>query len=140
MKKNLLTIIVLTLLSVTFLTACTRQGEALYLEGEEYDKTAASIEPIAENIMKGIETNDYDLFAASFDESMRTAITPDTFAKIADQYAKLGTPGEIELLNIEDQGDYYSANFGVSYEKVKTTMRVVVKKSAPELVSGLWFK
>lgn len=71
---------------------------------------------------------------------MRSAITQDVFSKIAGQYGKLGSVESVELLNIEDQGEYYGLNYGVNYAGSKVTMRIVVKKSATDLVSGLWFK
>jgi len=140
MKIPLTIIITLFLLSALMLTACSGQPQITYVEGDEAEQVSALVEPIADNILKGIELNDYDVFVTNFDEAMRKAISPDVFSKIAEQYGKLGSVESIELLNIEDQGDFYGLNYGVNYSGSKVTMRVVVKKSATDLVSGLWFK
>jgi len=71
---------------------------------------------------------------------MRKAIDKDQFSNIVKQYGKYGVPDSVELLNIEDQGNFYSANFGVNYPDAKLIMRLVVSSEDPSLVSGLWFK
>ncbi len=140
MKNPSIVLIALFLLSTIMLTACAGQPQITYVEGTEAEQVSALVEPIADNILKGIELNDYDVFVTNFDEAMRKAISPDVFSKIAAQYGKLGSVESIELLNIEDQGDFYGLNYGVTYAGSKVTMRVVVNKSATDLVSGLWFK
>lgn len=140
MKNPSIVLIALFLLSTIMLTACAGQPQITYVEGTEAEQVSALVEPIADNILKGIELNDYDVFVTNFDEAMRKAISPDVFSKIAEQYGKLGSVESIELLNIEDQGDFYGLNYGVTYAGSKVTMRVVVNKSATDLVSGLWFK
>ena len=140
MKNPSIVLIALFLLSTIMLTACAGQPQITYVEGAEAEQVGALVEPIADNILKGIELNDYDVFVTNFDEAMRKAISPDVFSKIAEQYGKLGSVESIELLNIEDQGEFYGLNYGVTYAGSKVTMRVVVNKSATDLVSGLWFK
>ncbi len=140
LKRTTIILVAVIMLSTIMLTSCAGQPQVTYIEGDEAEQIIALVEPIANNILKGIELNDYDVFVTNFDETMRNAITPDAFAKIAEQYGKLGSVESIELLNIEDQGDFYGLNYGVNYAGSKVTMRVVVKKSATDLVSGLWFK
>ena len=138
--KNKLLLALTALLVVLLLTGCGAKPEIVYVTGEESEKVAATVEPIAKNILAGIETNNYDLFATNFDEAMRKAITTDAFSNIVKQFGKNGAHQSIELLNIEDQGIHYGVNFGIDYAETKTIMRVVISKDTPDLVSGLWFK
>jgi hypothetical protein len=71
---------------------------------------------------------------------MRKSINEETFAKIVNQIGKSGAHESLELLNIEDQGNYYGVNYGVNFSAAKMIMLVVVTKEDPNLVSGLWFK
>ena len=140
MNKTLKLILAFVFLAAVLLSSCTSQAKPTYIEGEERDQIAAIVQPIAEGIVKAIETNDYAMFTASFDDTMRKALTEDAFATIVKQYGKMGSVESLQLLNIEDQGDYYGLNFGVNYAESKVTMRLVVKKTVTDLVSGLWFK
>jgi hypothetical protein len=108
--------------------------------GEDAERIAETVEPIATGILTGIETNDYTIFAAHFAEAMRKSINEETFAKIVNQIGKSGAHESLELLNIEDQGNYYGVNYGVNFSAAKMIMLVVVTKEDPNLVSGLWFK
>ena len=137
-NKFLLALI--ALLTVLLLAGCGAKPEIVYVSGEESEKVAATVEPIAKNTLAGIETNNYDLFASNFDEAMRKAITTDAFSNIVEQFGKNGAHQSIELLNIEDQVIHYGVNFSVNYAEAKTIMRVIVSKDTPNLVSGLWFK
>jgi hypothetical protein len=138
--KKILSIILSGLILVALLAGCASKPELAYVTGEDSEKITQTVNPIAENILTGIETNNYALFQNDFDETMKKALTEDAFAKIVKQYGTNGTHDSIELLNIEDQGTYYSVNYGVNYPDTKVIMSVVVSKANPDLVSGLWFK
>jgi len=139
MKKYFLFFLIV-LIEIGVTSGCTQAAETTYLSGEESDQIAAQVEPIAGEILSAIEDQDYDLFVTHFDETMRKAIDEDQFSNIVKQYGKYGLPDSVELLNIEDQGNLYSANFGVNYPDAKLIMRLVVSSEDPSLVSGLWFK
>lgn len=140
MNKITIALVLSSIIAAALLGGCAAKPEITYVTGEESELVAEAVEPVAENILSGIETNDYDLFVTNFDETMRKAITPDDFATIVKQIGKHGAVESLELLNIEDQGDYYGVNYGVNYTDAKVILRIVVAKAAPDLVSGLWFK
>mgnify|MGYP001765901750 CR=1 FL=1 len=140
MNKATITFILITIITSTFLGGCAAKAQVTYVTGEESELVIKAVEPVAENILSGIETNDYDLFVTNFDETMKNAITPDDFATIVKQIGKHGAVESIELLNIEDQGEYYGVNYGANYADAKVILRIVVAKDTPDMVSGLWFK
>jgi hypothetical protein len=139
MKRRFSSFLII-LIGIALISGCTQATTVSYLTGEQSDQIAAQVEPIAREILSAIENNNYDLFVTHFDETMRKAIDEDQFSNIVSQYGKYGAPDSVELLNIEDQGNYYSANFGVNYPEAKVIMRLVVSRDDPSQVSGLWFK
>jgi len=139
MKRRFSSFLII-LIGIALISGCTQATTVSYLTGEQSDLVAAQVEPIAREILSAIENNNYDLFVTHFDETMRKAIDEDQFSNIVSQYGKYGAPDSVELLNIEDQGNYYSANFGVNYPEAKVIMRLVVSHDDPSQVSGLWFK
>jgi hypothetical protein len=139
MKRRFSSFLII-LIGIALISGCTQATTVSYLTGEQSDLVAAQVEPIAREILSAIENNNYDLFVTHFDETMRKAIDEDQFSNIVSQYGKYGAPDSVELLNIEDQGNYYSANFGVNYPEAKVIMRLVVSRDDPSQVSGLWFK
>ena len=138
--KKIFLFFLIVLIEIGVTSGCTQAAEITYLTGKQSDQIAAQVEPIAGEILSAIEDQDYDLFVTHFDETMRKAIDKDQFSNIVKQYGKYGVPDSVELLNIEDQGNLYSANFGVNYPDAKLIMRLVVSSEDPSLVSGLWFK
>lgn len=138
--KKIFLFFLIVLIEIGVTSGCTQAAEITYLTGKQSDQIAAQVEPIAGEILSAIEDQDYDLFVTHFDETMRKAIDKDQFSNIVKQYGKYGVPDSVELLNIEDQGNLYSANFGVNYPDARLIMRLVVSSEDPSLVSGLWFK
>ena len=139
MKRRFSSFLII-LIGIALISGCTQATTVSYLTGEQSDLVAAQVEPIAREILSAIENNNYDLFVTHFDETMRKAIDEDQLSNIVSQYGKYGAPDSVELLNIEDQGNYYSANFGVNYPEAKVIMKLVVSRDDPSQVSGLWFK
>ena len=139
MKRRFSSFLII-LIGIALISGCTQATTVSYLTGEQSDLVAAQVELIAREILSAIENNNYDLFVTHFDETMRKAIDEDQLSNIVSQYGKYGAPDSVELLNIEDQGNYYSANFGVNYPEAKMIMRLVVSRDDPSQVSGLWFK
>ena len=121
-------------------TGCSSTEPLEYITGDEADKVTQAVEPMAQNILTGIETNDYALFSTDFNESMKKGLPEESFSTLVNSFGKLGVSKKLQLLNIEDQGDYYGVNFGIAYSSSTVTMRVVLAKSDLTKVSGLWFK
>lgn len=139
MKKRYLFLVVLMLLAA-LLTGCTTAEKPVYVTGDAAEEIRLKAEPMAQNILTGIQNEDYALFSTNFDDAMKKAMTEESFATLVKSVGKLGAPEKVELLNVEDQGNYYGVNFGLTYGSAKVTMRLVLAKSDLSLVSGLWFK
>lgn len=128
------------LLGMTALMVSCAQATPVYAEGAEKDAVAAAVEPYAQNILEGIRTLDYDLFSSNFDETMKTAITPEQFDKITTaSFSGVGAFESMELTNVMVAGGYYRANYTLTFENKVIIMGVVVPMDSMEAVSGLWF-
>ena len=140
MKNVTRFLFILMFVTAILVTGCTAKPQITYLSSDESAQVAVHTDQAAENIITSIATNDYDLFITDFDENMREALTKEQFANIVKMYGKNGEAESISLLNVEDRDQFYGANYGVTYPKGALTMLIVVSKSEPALVSGLWFK
>ena len=138
--KSKFYVLLMMILIVAVISGCAPKQEVVYLSSDESAQVAASTDKAAQNILTAIATNDYQLFITDFDEKMREALTEDQFAQIVKMYRKNGKAESVTLLNVEDRQDFYGANYGLTYPKAALTMLIVVAKSDPSLVSGLWFK
>lgn len=127
------------LFGMTALTVSCAQATPVYAEGTEKDAVAAAVEPFAQDILDGIQTNDYDLFASDFDEAMKTAMTPEQFDKIVTMFSGYGAFESMELTNVTVAGGYYRANYTLTFADKVVIMGVVVPMEGMGAVSGLWF-
>jgi predicted small lipoprotein YifL len=138
MKTKRLFLIVLVLTLAASLAACA-QATPVYAEGAEKDSVAAAVGPFAQDILDGIQANDYTLFATDFDTTMKTAMTQEKFDQIVTMFAGYGTFESMELTNVMVGGGYYRANYTLTFEKKVVIMGVVVPMEGMGNVSGLWF-
>ena len=137
--KNTTRILLVISLFAFLLAACQPKTEVIYIEGEEKSEVTAVAQPIADHILAGIAASDYALFSQDFGAGMKAALTATQFDAIVKTYGGLGQPQSIELLNVVDRSEFYGVNFKVTYAEKIVLMLVVLAKSAPTLVSGLWF-
>lgn len=138
MKNSARFLLIITVF-VFLLSACQPKVEVTYIEGDEKTEVTAAAQPLAEHILAGLAANDYVLFSQDFDADMKAALTTAQFETLVKSFSGLGQPQSIELLNIEDRSDFYGVNFKVTYAEKVVVMLVVLAKSDPSLVSGLWF-
>jgi len=138
--KNAARFLIVISLFTFLLAACQPKVEVTYIEGDEKSAVTAAAQPIAEHILAGLADNDYALFSQDFDVEMKTALTATQFDPIVKAYGGLGQPQSTELINIEDKTEFYGVNYKVTYAEKIVLMLVVLAKSDPSLVSGLWFK
>ena len=128
------------LIAMSALMVSCAQATPVYAEGAEKDTVAAAVEPYAQNILEGIRTLDYDLFSSNFDDTMKTAITPEQFDKITTaSFSGVGAFESMELTNVTVAGGYYRANYTLTFENKVVIMGVVVHMEGMDAVSGLWF-
>jgi hypothetical protein len=130
---------ILTALLVSLLAACGSQGTTL--TGDEKDAILAFSEAKTDNLLAGMNANDYAAFSKDFDQDMLNAMTAAEFAKLKqDRDAKLGLYVSRQVNSVVQTGDFYMVIYDTKFEKDdQVTVRVVFRVADPHRVSGLWF-
>jgi uncharacterized protein YggE len=121
------------------LAAC--QPQAVTIEGDDRDAIVAQAEPLADAVLNGLESLDYATFSANFDEAMRQGLGEQAFQDMQAQFAeKLGQYQSREVSTVQSVDDYNAIVYTLKYSNAPAvTMRLVLTKTEPPQISGLWF-
>ena len=140
MKNERMILITLTVVfAFSLLSGCASQNTVL--TGTDQEAILAFSEAKTDNLMAGMNANDYALFSKDFDEAMLTAMSSSKYdAFKTERDAKLGPYISREVNSVVQQGDFYSVNYKTVFEKDdNVTMRVVFRAAEPHQISGVWF-
>ncbi len=131
--------ILLTVLLVGILAGCGPRETAL--TGDDRDAVLAFSEAKTDNLLAGMNANDYAAFSKDFDQAMLDAIPRSGFDSLKkDRDAKLGLYVSREANRVVQSGDFYAVIYDAVFEKDdKVTLRVVFRVAEPHEISGLWF-
>lgn len=123
----------------SLLAGCGSQATAL--TEEDQDAVLAYSEGKTDNLLTGMNANDYAAFSRDFDQDMLDAMSQTQFAELKkDRDAKLGLYLSREVHSVTQTGDFYTVNYDAKFEKDDAvTIRVVFRIAEPHQVSGLWF-
>ena len=123
----------------SLLAGCGSQSTTL--TGDDRDTVLAFSEAETDNLLAGMNANDYALFSRDFDQDMLNAISQTQFDTLKkDRDAKLGLYVSREVNSVTQNGDFYTVNYDARFEKEDAvTVRVVFRVTEPHQVSGLWF-
>lgn len=137
MKKMFYLLLVVPILGM--IVGCNSQGTVL--TGDQRDAVLAFSEAKTDNLLAGMNANEYDAFSKDFDQEMLNAMTPDQFASLKqDRDEKLGLYVSREVSQVVQNGDFYSVNYDAVFEKDNNVVvRVVFRVAEPHEISGLWF-
>jgi hypothetical protein len=109
------------------------------------DETSLRIyaDPMVENILASIETEDLAKFTMNMDATMKAAYTPEVFANLHSLLqGKVGDYGTKTFVKAERSGSYIVTYYKATYsnEPAGVTVKVVfsVNTGGAALVSGLW--
>jgi len=137
MKK--IRVLLLAVLFASLMAACA--PKQIVLTGEEKDAVLAFSEDKTDNLLSGMNANDYAAFSKDFDQAMLKAMTQTEFDKLKkDRDEKLGLYVSRTVNSVVKVGDFYNVVYDVVFEKdAAVTIRVVFRAADPHEVSGLWF-
>ena len=137
MKK--INVLLLVVLLVSFLVGCGSQGTTL--SGADKDAVIAFSEAKTDNLLAGMNANDYAAFSKDFDQDMLKAMPQSQFDTLKkDRDAKLGLYVSREANSVVQTGDFYAVIYDAKFEKDDAvTVRVVFRVADPHEISGLWF-
>lgn len=133
-------IFLLAVLAVSFLAGCGG-SQGTTLTGTDKDAVLAFSETKTDNLLAGMNVNDYAAFSRDFDQDMLKAMSQTAFDKLKkDRDAKLGLYVSRQVNSVVQMGDFYAVIYDAKFEKENTvTVRVVFRVAEPHEVSGLWF-
>lgn len=133
-------LIILSVAFALFFLGCSTATEYTSVEGDERAAVIASVDPIAQRILDGIENKDFALFSKDFDEQMQKSLSQDQFDQLVKSVGSHGAVVSSEITAVETAGDYYRIIYKVTFEKAINLMTIFIPKDGLALVSGLWFK
>ena len=142
--KNIKKILVLLLaiLLTSLLSACGGTRDTT-LTGVDKDAILAFSEVKTDNLMAGMNANDYSSFSKDFDQAMLKAMSQEAFGKFKNDYdGKLGgyVSRKVNMVTQSQSGKYVAVIYDAIFEKDNAvTMRVVFQADGPHQISGLWF-
>ena len=137
MKINYVAALVVIL--VISLTGCGPKEKTL--TGADQEAVLAFSEAKTDNLLAGMNANDYAAFSKDFDKDMLNAMTRSRFDVLKkDRDAKLGPYVSRQVNSVVQVGDFYAVIYDAVFEKDEAVMiRVVFRIAEQHEVSGLWF-
>jgi len=138
-RKSLLIITASLLLLV--LAGCMFMPQVTTVEPEEQDEILEISEPIADNLLDGMNANDYAAFSRDFDDKMREALDEDAFQELIQQFSgKIGAYQSRTLDHMERIENLVTVVYKAQFEKEEeVTIRLTLREGEPYQVAGLYF-
>lgn len=126
-------------LLLTLLAGCAPKSTPI--TGSDMDAVLAFSEAKTDNLLAGMNANDYAAFSMDFDKDMLNAMTQAQFDTLKkDRDSKLGLYISREVNSVVQTGDFYAVIYDAKFEKDDAvTVRVVFRMAEPNEISGLWF-
>ncbi len=133
------TVIALAALSLLIiLPACNSVKK---ITGQQADEVIAYTDPMANNVVQGLETGNYETFSQNFTDDMKKALPQNSFESMSKTFqSKLGSYQTREVSQVEELQGNIAVIYTLTYTKAKAvTMRVVTTSTEPYQIGGLWF-
>ncbi len=98
-------------------------------------------EPETDNLMVGLNANDYATFTRDFDDKMKGAITPAQFANLEKTVVgKIGKYVSRQVTDVQQSSDTVTVVYTAKFENDDpVTMTVAFHATEPHQISGLHF-
>ncbi len=126
-------------LALVLLAACSGSGQPV--TGAEREQVLAYSEAKTDNLLAGLNANDYPTFSRDFDDQMRAAMTQAAFGQTQTQViGKIGKYVSRQVSSVEKNGNFIAVIYDAKFEQDDgVTLRVVFDAAGAHGVSGLWF-
>ncbi len=120
------------------LTACL-PGKAV--KGADQEAVLAYVEPLADEVLQGIESNDYALFSQDFNDEMKSGIDESSFQEMRDLLSsKIGSYQSRKVSSVRDVNGTLLVIYTAKYSNsTSVVINFSVTGSEPHQVSGLYF-
>ncbi|HWQ04970.1 MAG TPA: hypothetical protein VN452_06410 [Longilinea sp.] len=137
MKGKLIQVFLIAILLFT-ITACL-PGKAV--KGTAQEAVLNYTEPIADNILNGIEGKDYALFSQDFTDTMKKGIDEASFTQLCDLLSsKVGTYQSRQVSSVRDVDGMLLVIYTAVFSNAKqVVINLSISPDEPHLVTGLYF-
>jgi len=133
-KQNLF--LILTICITIILSGCTTPISKVIIPAN-FQETAR---PIAENLITGIDKQDYALFTRAFDDNMRKALPSIAMTELHKLlWNQNGNYQSLDIKKVFEEKGYIIAIYNLVFEKGNLDMQLVFAPKPPFKISGLWF-
>ncbi|MDD5370210.1 MAG: DUF3887 domain-containing protein [Anaerolineaceae bacterium] len=138
--KRVLTFILFVLLLVGSLSACGANPNKT-LAGADQEAVLAYADPIADNLLKGMNDRDYASFSRDFNDAMIKGIPEAGFPQMEDSIlGKIGKYVSRQVSSVIETGGIETVIYTAKFEQEDSvTIRLAVEKAEPHKVAGLFF-
>ena len=126
---------------LVFITVAGCASKQVILTGEDRETVLAYSEAKTDNLLAGMNANDYAVFSKDFDQQMLSAMNQTQFESFKkDRDSKLGAYVSRQVNSVVNQGEFISVIYDTVFEKDDNViMRIVFRAAEPNQISGLWF-
>ncbi len=140
-RNRILIISLLALLSIFALAACTAAPKVETLEGADRDAVLAFSEPMADNLLEGMNAGDYAAFSKDFTPDMLKAMPESSLAGMKTSVtAKIGAYVSREVSAVQKVDQYYRVVYKAKFEQDDAVQLLLTfTQSEPHQVAGLFF-
>ncbi len=133
--KQKLFLIMLTGLSILFV-GCTTPTPTVVVPSN----FKAIANPMAENLISGLDKQDYAIFSRDFDEKLLKALPSTAMTELRKLlWKQYGNYQSLEIKNVLEEKGYIITLYNLIFEKGNLDMQLVFTSNAPYKISGLWF-
>ncbi len=111
------------------------------LSGSARETVLGYSEPETDNLLAGLNANDYATFSRDFDDKMKGAITSAQFGNLEQTVVgKIGKYVSRQAADVQQSGDYVTVVYTAKFENDDpVTVTVAFHTAEPHQISGLHF-
>jgi hypothetical protein len=134
-------VVILLFAGIIAVVAMTLPQPAPAVGGSARDAVLAYSEPETDNMMTGLNANNYATFSRDFDDRMKAAITTAQFASLEQTVVgKIGKHVSRQVSDVQQSGDFVTVVYTAKFENDDpVTMTVSFHAAEPHQIAGLHF-
>jgi len=140
-RKKIFCITLTCVLFPLFFCGCMGQSDSQDTPSIDEETWYIIADPIAENILQSINTNDYQAYTRDFSQTLLNQVDTQSFTDVRDQIiTAMGQYISKEHSQVLEDDSYISVNYRARFEAGELIFRVVFKKDDEfHKVEGVWF-
>jgi hypothetical protein len=136
MKKKLKSFWIVLISAIILIAGCSAPAPKVVIP-TNFKETAI---PMAENLVAGLDKQDYTIFTRDFDEKMVNALPTTAMTELRKLlWDQNGNYHSMEIKQVLTQKGFIVTIFNLVFEKGDLDMQLVFSSEPPYKISGLFF-